>query len=142
MKSLIHGLASASTSENLKGSAFGYLFSAQEFLTLIQNLLINPNNFQAFAQATILPSLVALIVNGSLSMKKTAFYLFWCLLDSPHFKNAVKLSELPLTDVFSEQNGDTFITLFAEMIVVELHEMLGGCKFAPKEDNIFLFFLV
>lgn len=137
VKSLVHGLASASTSDNLQGSAFGYSFSVHELLTIIQNLIINPDNFQAFAQANnLVPSLVSLIVIGSLSVKKVVFYLFWCLLDSPGFRNVVKSTELPLADVFSEQDGDTSISLLSELILVEIHEILGQRKLIAKEDKL------
>lgn len=145
VNSLIQGLGSASSSHNLQGSAFGYSFSAYELLTIVQNLIIYPDNLQAFAEANLVPSLVALIVNGSPSVKKMVYYVFWCLLDSPDFRDIVKSSVLPLADVFSEQDDDVFTTLFAELILVEIHNILGYRKFLVDGEfhgNMhFLFFV-
>ena len=129
MNSLIKGLNSASTSDNLQGTAFGYSFSAHELLAIVQKLIINKDNFQAVAQSDLLPSLVALFVNGPPLVKKMVCNLFWCLMDSPYFIAAVKSCDLPLANVFSEKNEDVDILLLAELILVEINEVLGQRKF-------------
>lgn len=128
VNSLTRCLASASASENLQGSVFEYSFSASELLTIIQQLIINPDNYQAFAKSSLIPSLLALIVNGSICVKKMVCNLFWCLMDSSFFKDAIKSSELPLDDVFSEESQDRHIKLLNELILVEIHEISDECK--------------
>ena len=128
INSLIRSLAFASTSDNLQGSAFGYSFSAHELLAILQRLIINPDNFRAIAQSDLVPSLISLFVNGSLLVKKMVCNLFWCLMDSPSFVATVTSCELPLVDVFSETNEDVDISLLAELMLVEIHKILGQRK--------------
>ena len=128
VNSLTRCLASASASENLRGSAFGYSFSASELLTIIQQLIINPDNYEVVAKSSLIPSLLALIVSGSLRVKKMVCNLFWSLMDSQHFKDAIKSSELPLSDVFGEEPEGRHSKLLHGLISVELLEILDERK--------------
>ena len=86
IETLLKMLGSASTSAEMKASGFSFNFSAAEILQSLLHLFISKKNIASASKVDVMPTIVALFVNGRTTEILLTCQLLWVLLGESCFQ--------------------------------------------------------
>ena len=86
LQTILNMLGTASTSIELKASGFGFTFSATEILQSLLHLFISRKNLLSLSSLDVMPTILALLLNGQVQDKMLTCQLLWILLGECHFQ--------------------------------------------------------
>lgn len=99
LQTILNMLSSASTSLELKASGFGFTFSATEILQSLLHLFISQKNLLSLSSLDVMPTILALLLNGQMQEKLLTCQLLWILLGECHFQWDKELFCCPIREL-------------------------------------------